>query len=413
MVAVSSGPVLRWFAPPRLATPEFTRRAHELWKISWAFFGLLTVILLAASVTNPILMARRLTSVMLVGVLVVILHALNRRGRTVLASWLLVLGLTAIVTQRAWHTGGVHSPIALFYMMFILIAAGLLGMQGSIVTAAASVISAAVLWVAEVAGLLTPPGPGNLAPAQPFVAAVLAVAVTVLALTLLLRRPRETETEDVVAMFVRDIRSPLTVMMTRLAILRADLEEDSEAVEDADAAMAETIRLSQMATNLLDISRPASKRPALERSPVDVARLATDVVHELRELNPSQPIEVRAPSRVICQCDVKLVRRIIENLLGNAIRRTAPEGRILAEVSHGEHGVRISVADDGAAISAEDREHVFEDYTSQQRRTLSGYHPVSLELAFCRLAATAHGGRIWVEDIQPRGSRFVVELPAS
>ena len=331
MVAVSSVPVVRWLAPPRLATPESTRRARQLWKISWSFFALLGVFLLAASAANPSLMSRRLTSIASVGGLVGILHLLNWRGRTALASWLLVLGLTAIVTQRAWHTGGVHAPVALFYMMSILIAAGLLGLNGTVVTAAACVISAILLAVAEAAGILQTPMFGAATPIEPLVAAVLAVVVTVLALTLLLRGSGEPATEDLIDLFVHEMRSPLTVVMARLAILRAHVGEESEMVQDADAAMAETMRLARMASNLLDVSRPASKRPALQRSPVDVSRLAADVVREFGELEPSLHIELRARVAVICECDVALTRRIIENLLSNAIRRTMPDGHIAGQ----------------------------------------------------------------------------------
>src|SRR6476661_2696648 len=186
MIANPSAQVVRWFAPPRLTSLESTHRARALWKVSWSFFGLLTAVLLVASVATPGLLSRRLTSIMLVAALVLLLHSLNRRGRTALASWLLVLGLTAIVTQRAWNTGGVHAPVALFYMMFVLLAGGLLGKRGSIITAAACVISAAVLALAEVAGLLATSRLPASTTMQPFLAAVLAVTMTILATMLLL-----------------------------------------------------------------------------------------------------------------------------------------------------------------------------------------------------------------------------------
>ena len=413
MVALSPPPVVRWLAPPRLTTPESTRRAHRLWMVSWSFFGVLAIFLLAASAITPSLLPRRLTSIAAVGTLVGVLHLLNRRDRTALASWLLVLGLTAIVTQRAWHTGGVHAPVALFYMMFILIAGVLLGVYGTVVTAVACVISAAVLAVGEVAGLLKAPMLQLPPPAEPFVASVLAVVVTVLALALFVRHSEHPPTEDLVGMFVRDVRSPLTVMMARLSILQSALDADSEVARDAGAAMAATLRVSQMASNLHDVSRLTATGLPLQRTPVDVSRLASDITHAVRALEPALHIRIDAAKTVICHCDLGLVRRVIENLLDHAVRRTNYGGHIVVVISHARHGVRLSVEDDGPTIPPEELALVFERRSVNEKEQPDGFQPTSLGLAFCKLAVTAHGGSILAESAGTRGSRFIVELPAS
>lgn len=413
MVATLSAPVLRWFAPPMQSTVESTRRARALWRVSWSFLGLLAVLLLSATVATPSLLPRRFTTVALVALLVLGLHALNRRGRTTLASWLLVLGLTSITTQRAWGAGGVHAPVALFYMMFVLLAAGLLGIRGSIVTALACVAGAALLTGAEATGLLMVPAPRPSTPMEPFIAVVLAVAVAVLCLTLLFRQAEAIATEDLVNMFVHDMRSPLTVVMARLTLLRAAIADSSEAAEDADAAMADAVRLNQMANNLLDISRLASTSLPLKPVPFDVSHLAGNVAQALGALDPSHYIEVRTPEPVVCHCDPDLLRRVIENLLSNAIKHTAPSGHIAVEVSRAAACVRITVEDDGPGIPIKNRERIFERFSAEGMRARSGHHSVGLGLAFCKLAVKAHGGRIWVEDAEPHGSRFVVELPSS
>jgi signal transduction histidine kinase len=414
---MAAAPVLRWFAPPLLPTLDSTRRARALWRVSWSFFGVVAVLLSAAAVATPDSMSRRLTSIALVGLLVGLLHVLNQRGRTGVASWLLVLGLVGIVTQRAWDTGGVHAPVALFYMMFILLAAGLLGMRGSLVTALACIVSASVLAAAELAGVLVLPALRTSTPVEPFIAVVLAVAVTGLCLTLLFRQAEAVATEDLVRMFVHDMRSPLTVVMAHLALLRSAVVGDSEAAEDADAAMSEAVRLNQMANNLLDVSRLASTSLPLQRTPSDLTKLASTVAHALGALDRSRRIEVDTPERVECNCDADLLRRVIENLLSNALKHTASGGHILVAVSpvvsNAAACVRIVVEDDGPGVPMRDRDRIFERYSATGMRARSGHHSVGLGLAFCKLAVEAHGGRIWVEDAHPHGSRFVVEIPAS
>ena len=403
--------LIGWFSPPVLSSAEATRRARSFWVLAWSFFGLLAVMLSAAIIATPATFERRATSIVMVGMLVLLLHALNRRGRTEVASWILVLGLTGIVTQRAWYTGGIHAPVALYYVIFVLLAAGLLGIRGSILTALACVVSATLLAGVGLAGWLPPPPPGG-SMAVAFVAITLGLAVTLLSLTLLLRERELLTTEDLVTMFVHDIRSPLTVVMARLNMLREDVADGTESAEHADAAMADAMRISRMANNLLDIGRLEAARLPLERRPMDIGDLARSVVRSLRAVDPTRRLDVIARVPVVCDCDAELLRRVIENLVSNALKHTPPEGHVLVRVASGDGCVRLSVQDEGSGIPKDSRERIFERYSASGMRAQSGHHSVGLGLAFCKLAVGAHGGRIWVENAVPHGSTFIVELPS-
>ena len=403
--------LIGWFSPPVLSSAEATRRARSFWVLAWSFFGLLAVMLSAAIIATPATFERRATSIVMVGMLVLLLHALNRRGRTEVASWILVLGLTGIVTQRAWYTGGIHAPVALYYVIFVLLAAGLLGIRGSILTALACVVSATLLAGVGLAGWLPPPPPGG-SMAVAFVAITLGLAVTLLSLTLLLRERELLTTEDLVTMFVHDIRSPLTVVMARLNMLREDVADGTESAEHADAAMADAMRISRMANNLLDIGRLEAARLPLERRPMDIGDLARSVVRSLRAVDPTRRLDVIARVPVVCDCDAELLRRVIENLVSNALKHTPPEGHVLVRVASGDGCVRLSVQDEESGIPKDSRERIFERYSASGMRAQSGHHSVGLGLAFCKLAVGAHGGRIWVENAVPHGSTFIVELPS-
>lgn len=410
-MTASAHSLIGWFSPPLLSSAEASRRARSFWVVAWSFFGLLTVMLSAAIVATPETMQRRGTSIVMVGLLVLALHALNRRGRTEVASWILVLGLTAIVTQRAWFTGGIHAPVALFYIMFVLLAAALLGIRGSMLTALACVVSATVLAGAELAGWVAAPAAGG-STAVAFIAVTMGLAVTLLVLTLLLREQALVTTEDVVRMFVHDIRSPLTVIMGRLLMLREEVADGSESAEHADAAIADAMRVNLMANNLLDIGRLEAGRLPLQRRPMDVAELARTVVRNLHTLDRTRRLDVIAPGPVVCDCDPELLRRVMENLVSNAVKHTPAEGHVVVRVTSDDACVRLSVEDDGPGVPHEAQSRIFERYSSSSIHAQSGHHSVGLGLAFCRLAVDAHGGRIWVENNVPRGSRFIVELPS-
>ena len=138
---------------PRL---DLRRRARALWIVSWPLFGVVAVLLSIAVLVEPYTLARRAVTIGVVGALITSLHMISRSGRPVLASWILVIGLSVIVTQRAWITGGIHAPVAVFYTLFIVMAGVLLSARGSLVTAGVCVLGGIVLTAGTALEWLTP-----------------------------------------------------------------------------------------------------------------------------------------------------------------------------------------------------------------------------------------------------------------
>ncbi len=401
---------LRWFAAPVLGSPEASRRARALWKLQWSFFGVVVSLFGVATVLMPETIERRGVSILAIAALTLVIHALNRGGRTNLASWLLVLGLTAVLTQRAWITGGVHSPVDVFYLLFVLMAGGLLGTRGSVVTAAVCLLCAIALAVGAPTEFAAPiAGPRLIA--VYLLVIVLGLAGTLVALTLLLKQARRSATDDLIQMFVHDMRSPLTVITASLSLLREDAPNGSEMAEHVDAANANATRLNELANNFLDVHRMEAGSMPVRRAPTDVAALARDVVAGLRVLSPTRQMEVRATRPAVCDCDPQLVRRVIENLLGNAIKHTPAGTSVRIDVSANDEHVQVAVRDEGPGIQADVRARLFERYSASGIASDRGAHSAGLGLAFCALAVKAHGGSIRVENGEPRGSVFVVELP--
>jgi signal transduction histidine kinase len=110
------------------------------------------------------------------------------------------------------------------------------------------------------------------------------------------------------------------------------------------------------------------------------------------------------------RADEGLIERVLQNLIGNAIKFTPPGGAIgvLAEAPSAEPGwVRISIRDTGPGVPDELRGRLFQKFAAgQQAGRGSG-----LGLAFCRLVVEAHGGRIWAEGEPGQGAIFIFTLP--
>jgi signal transduction histidine kinase len=242
--------------------------------VSWPFFAVVTALLGIAVVVDPHTLVRRATTIAAVGGLMTVLHMTSRAGRPMLASWMLVTGLSVIVTQRAWVTGGIHAPVAVFYVIFIVMA-GVLLARGAVATAAASTLGAIVLMVGTTLGWLTPRAGAGPALGG-FVFVVLAIGLALVLHALVTLRPRREGLDvDAVQLLVDDIRSPMQVVVSHLEVLRRELRGDS--VKDVDAALSGVRVLRRMTNSLLDVSLlEAGRMPIAD--PTDLSGLAHGVV---------------------------------------------------------------------------------------------------------------------------------------
>jgi len=126
-------------------------------------------------------------------------------------------------------------------------------------------------------------------------------------------------------------------------------------------------------------------------------------------------VEVLGPSEGICfDCDPDLIRRVLENLLDNALRYTPSRSTVQLGVGLGAKGeLMLSVADGGPGIPEAERERVFEKYAQLDRPDDHAQQRFGrgIGLTFVKMAVEAHGGQIWVEDRAVRGACFQIRLP--
>ena len=142
------------FGPPVLATPEQTSRALTLWKVVWAVLAVWTTGLILYVLERPETLAFRLVSGVVIWTIALAVMETNRRGHTALGSWCLVIGLVGLTTNRAWYSGGLHSPLLPLYVIFVVMGALLLERRGSTIVTAVCVVCAGFLCLAEVMGVL-------------------------------------------------------------------------------------------------------------------------------------------------------------------------------------------------------------------------------------------------------------------
>jgi len=130
----------------------------------------------------------------------------------------------------------------------------------------------------------------------------------------------------------------------------------------------------------------------------------------LRAQTASVKLERTGPP-VSLAADPSLLRRVIENLVENAIRHAPEQSTVTISVGRTEDGARLAVTDHGVGVAEDLRSKIFEPFLQLEHgeriveRTGRG-----LGLTFCKVAVEAHGGRIWIESANP-GAAFCVSLP--
>lgn len=220
--------------------------------------------------------------------------------------------------------------------------------------------------------------------------------------------------DDLVQMMVHDMRSPLSTLVALLGLIQTDsrcsLGDDT--AKDLQYAVQAAASVVGLANDLLDVSRLEEDKLPLDLQSNDIAQIGREVLVRLAPLDRTRSLEIDAADPVGVRCDRDVIQRVLENLVGNAVKHTPSGGRIHVSIVASLERVRVAVRDEGPGVPTEARTRIFEKFGSVSARRQRQYHSTGLGLTFCKLAVEAHGGSIGVDDGQPQGSVFWFELPA-
>jgi two-component system sensor histidine kinase KdpD len=210
-----------------------------------------------------------------------------------------------------------------------------------------------------------------------------------------------------------DLRTPLASIKAAVTSLL-----DDETPHDADqrrdllnTVLEESDRLNRLVGNLLDLARMRSGGLAPVKEPTAIEDVVASVLHRMRiALAPFRLRTVIRPDLPDVAADPVQLDQALTNLLENAARFSPPDGEIVITAARWHDVVRVSVADQGPGVPAEERERVFEAF--YRRDAGSGRAGTGLGLAIVRAIAVAHGGRAWLEGAPTGGATVTLELPA-
>jgi PAS domain S-box-containing protein len=220
---------------------------------------------------------------------------------------------------------------------------------------------------------------------------------------------------DLTSMIFHDLRSPLGNVMSSLEMLQASVPEDDETVQSVlSIAMRSSRRLSRLVESLLDLGQLEAGQAVLHKERASLGAVITEAVEEVHPVAEAKGHTLRfqlARNLPDIEFDVEMVRRVVINLLENAVKYTHSGGAITVSAASNDDKdmVSVSVSDTGPGISPRDQRAIFEKFARIHRDGRP--KGLGLGLAFCRLAIEAHEGSIWVESEEGKGSTFTFTLP--
>jgi signal transduction histidine kinase/CHASE3 domain sensor protein len=229
-------------------------------------------------------------------------------------------------------------------------------------------------------------------------------------------RAREAELTAFAGVVAHDLRSPLAAVAGFIELLELDLRGTGAGAEVGDTVArirAGVDRMRQLIDDLL-VYATARDKP-LRPEPVPLDSVIDEVVAERTAHLPAGPArpEVVRGALPVLRADAAMVRQMMDNLIGNAFKYTGrgepARVRITAE-RLGEDWARITVADRGIGIPAEQRASVFDSF--HRAHAEQAYAGTGLGLAICRRVVDRHGGSITLDDNPLGGTCFHIVLPA-
>jgi PAS domain S-box-containing protein len=229
------------------------------------------------------------------------------------------------------------------------------------------------------------------------------------------RRELEQLRQDLTNMLVHDMRGPMGNLINAIntiPLVMGELPSESPIAQLVDIARRSGQQMQDLIDSMLDVSQLEQHEVPLNRTRVQVATLVRTVEDQLSSMATAKQVELRfevqdeLPEPWI---DQEMIRRVLVNLMTNAIKYSPQGGQIYVIASEQDSCIKFSVRDQGPGIPAKYQWRIFDKFARVQHK--NGPSGVGLGLAFCRLAVEAHRGRIWVESPPDQGSTFFFTLP--
>lgn len=208
-----------------------------------------------------------------------------------------------------------------------------------------------------------------------------------------------------------ELKTPLSVLKGELEVTLKKIRSTQEYERALHSSLEEVNRLGSIVENLLTLARFDAKTTTLHAQTIDLNQLIKDAVEAIQVLAVQKDITLQSNSAhtVDILADKNQLKRLVLNILDNAIKYTPAGGKISVDLRQGKNSVDIDIADTGIGIPEKELPHIFDRfYRVDKSRSTVGF---GLGLSIAQSIALAHGGKIFARANLSQGTVFTVSLP--
>jgi signal transduction histidine kinase len=214
-----------------------------------------------------------------------------------------------------------------------------------------------------------------------------------------------------------ELRTPVTTTRTAANVALQQPHRDEEDYRKTLGIIEQqAMRLSRIVDDMFTLARADAGTYPVRMQPMYLDEVIEDVAAAARVVASTRhvAIEVQAQSSASFMGDEELIRRLLANLLDNAVRHSPSGSAVRVELRSAPAGYSLVVADRGSGIPAEHRPHIFERFYRVDASRVRGNHDggAGLGLSLARWVVTVHGGDITLSESSEHGSTFSISLPA-
>ncbi|KXO14364.1 Signal transduction histidine kinase [Moritella sp. JT01] len=209
------------------------------------------------------------------------------------------------------------------------------------------------------------------------------------------------------ANLAHELRTPLASMTVRNQCMLQGERSALEYKDTLESNIEELEFLSKTVTDILLMAKAESEQLTVNNEVVDVYELSSKLADYFQLLADEKNVNIIIKGQAELSTDSALLRRIIANLLSNAVRHADDNSKIIITIGEENENIQLSVSNSGKAIPTDDCTHLFErNFTRNKNSTVN----IGIGLTLSRALLNALGGRIWVESAQ-QSTQFYIRLP--
>lgn len=226
-------------------------------------------------------------------------------------------------------------------------------------------------------------------------------------------RNLQTMRRELIGNISHDLRTPIAGIKAMVETLQDTAIDDKQvALDFLTRINGEVDRLTQMVTELTELSHIETGKAELRRVPTNLNYLIEEVVGQMRPQAESKPVTITTDfnsNLPVIKVDKDRIRQTLTNLVHNAIKFNNPGGKVTITTTFHNESAIVSMSDTGIGISKEDLPHIFERfYKADKARSQGGS---GLGLAIAKHTIQAHGGNISVKSEEGKGTTITFDLP--